>query len=542
MALVDSQVLRVQSSKYLLGRGTNRIWYPSLRTNFCARPRIPKLNLTASMWSLADHKSMHSTKAGKDHVAWQSVKEERCEGELEVDGNISKWLNGTYLRNGPGVFHIDNYNVNHLFDGYATLVRVQFDNGEAKGGHAMLQSEAYMTAKRNNRICHREFSESPKPSNLLSCIGYLVGMVSGASVTDNACIAVVSLGDGRVMCLTETTKGFIQIDPNTLETIGRFNYTDNLGWINVLQSGHPMISESELITVLPDLVNPGYNVVRMLAGTNERTIIGRVSCRGGHAPGWVHSFAVTENYIIIPEMPLKYSIHYVFGGDVLKWWPESKAFVHVVSRVTRLRVTSIEVPLFMTMHFINAYEERQELGKKSSIIVDCCEYNADYSIIDRLKLQALRSFSGEDVLPNSRIGRFTLPLDGSASGKLDVAFPPEKHGRGIDMCNINKKYVGKMYRYIYGCTSQRPCNALNTLTKIDLEKKVSKSWYIDGGIPSEPCFVARPGAKTEDDGVVKSIVSDKYGDGFVVILDGSTFKEIARAKFVYGLPFGTHGC
>lgn len=37
------------------------------------------------------------------------------------------------------------------------------------------------------------------------------------------------LGDGRVVCLTETVKGSIQIDPGNLETIGRFNYEDKLG-------------------------------------------------------------------------------------------------------------------------------------------------------------------------------------------------------------------------------------------------------------------------------------------------------------------------
>lgn len=43
-------------------------------------------------------------------------------------------------------------------------------------------------------------------------------------------------------------------------------------------------------------------------------------------------------------------------------------------------------------------------------------------------------------------------------------------------------------------------------------------------------------------GVVISIVSERNGEGFAVLLDGSTFEEIARAKFPYGLPYGLHGC
>ena len=43
-------------------------------------------------------------------------------------------------------------------------------------------------------------------------------------------------------------------------------------------------------------------------------------------------------------------------------------------------------------------------------------------------------------------------------------------------------------------------------------------------------------------GVVISMVSQKNGDGFALVLDGTTFEEIARAKFPYGLPYGLHGC
>lgn len=43
-------------------------------------------------------------------------------------------------------------------------------------------------------------------------------------------------------------------------------------------------------------------------------------------------------------------------------------------------------------------------------------------------------------------------------------------------------------------------------------------------------------------GVVISMVSGKNGEGYALLLDGSTFEEIARAKFPYGLPYGLHGC
>ncbi|KAH9298683.1 hypothetical protein KI387_030365, partial [Taxus chinensis] len=461
-------------------------------------------------------------------LAWENVKQERWEGELEVDGHIPHWLNGTYLRNGPGVFDIGDYKSKSLLDGYATLVRLHFENGRLTAGHAQLQSDAYKAAKKNNNIYHREFSTLPKPSNIFKAIGNMLGIFFGALVTDNALVSVIRLGDGRVLCITETKKGSLQIDPNTLETIDKFKYTDNLR--GPTQSGHPIVSDKELITVLPDLINCGYNVIRMLAGTNERILIGKVKCRSGPMPGWVHSFAVTDNYVVIPEMPMKYALDSMLNGDLLKWYPDSKAFMHIICKETGETVASVEVPPFMTFHFINAYEEKG----MNSVIVDCCEYNASPTIFDKLILHELRSFRGKDVLPDSRIGCFTIPLDGSPRGKLETAMSPEEHGRAIDMCTINSKYRGKMYRYAYGCRAQRPCNYINSLTKIDLKEKTEKScWHLGGSIPSEPIFIGRPGAEAEDDGVVISLVSDKDGDGFALILDGSTFTEIARAKLPY---------
>ncbi|KAL7122042.1 hypothetical protein ACP275_01G021000 [Erythranthe tilingii] len=481
----------------------------------------------------------------KKNVAWTSVKQERWQGDLLVQGEIPLWLNGTYLRNGPGLWNIGDYNFRHLFDGYATLVRLHFENGRLSMAHRQIESDAYKASRKNNKLCYREFSEVPKTDSFLSYIGDIAKLFSGASLTDNANTGVVKLGDGRVVCLTETIKGSIVIDPNDLDTIGKFEYSDNLG--GLIHSAHPIVTDSEFLTLLPDLINPGYVVVRMEPGSNERKVIGRVNCRGGPSPGWVHSFPATEHYVVVPEMPLRYC-----AGNLLKaeptplykfqWHPESKGYMHVMCKASGNVVASVEVPLYVTFHFINAYEEKDEEGRVTAIIADCCEHNADTTILQKLTLQNLRSFSGEDVLPDARVGRFRIPMDGSPYGSLEAALDPNEHGKGMDMCSINPNFLGKKYRYTYACGAQRPCNFPNTLTKIDLMNKTAKNWVDEGSIPSEPFFVARPGATEEDDGVVISMISDKNGEGYALLLDGATFQEIARAKFPYGLPYGLHGC
>jgi carlactone synthase/all-trans-10'-apo-beta-carotenal 13,14-cleaving dioxygenase len=66
-----------------------------------------------------------------------------------------------------------------------------------------------------------------------------------------------------------------------------------------------------------------------------------------------------------------------------------------------------------------------------------------------------------------RVARFSIPLE--------TVLDPEVHGWGVEMPSINPAYQGKEYRYVYACGAQRPCNFLNSLTKIDLVEKEAKN-------------------------------------------------------------------
>ena len=70
-------------------------------------------------------------------------------------------------------------------------------------------------------------------------------------------------------------------------------------------------------------------------------------------------------------------------------------------------MASVEVPDFVTFHFINAYEETDEDGRDTAIVADSCEHNADTATLDNLRVQNLRSSTGQDVLPDARSTVFT---------------------------------------------------------------------------------------------------------------------------------------
>lgn len=66
-------------------------------------------------------------------------------------------------------------------------------------------------------------------------------------------------------------------------------------------------------------------------------------------------------------------------------------------------------------------------------------------------------------------------------------------------------------------------------------------WHEPGALVGEPAFVPAPGAAAEDEGAVLSVLTQADGRAALLVLDGSSFDEVARAVLPYGLPNGFHG-
>merc|ERR1712043_95137 len=72
-----------------------------------------------------------------------------------------------------------------------------------------------------------------------------------------------------------------------------------------------------------------------------------------------------------------------------------------------------------------------------------------------------------------------------------------------------------------------------SICKIDLNNpnQVIEKYYHKEGkeiLPTEPIFIQRPNAESEDDGVLLVVVLSNEGD-YISVLDAKNFKEIATA-------------
>eukprot|EP00178_Gracilaria_changii_P005192 TRINITY_DN1847_c0_g4_i1.p1 TRINITY_DN1847_c0_g4~~TRINITY_DN1847_c0_g4_i1.p1 ORF type:complete len:484 (-),score=65.03 TRINITY_DN1847_c0_g4_i1:3542-4993(-) len=213
-------------------------------------------------------------------------------------------------------------------------------------------------------------------------------------------------------------------------------------------------------------------------------------------PRYIHSFAVTDKYIIMVLWPLTlHALKIFFHQNLmagLEYNPSEPTTYVVVSRSESKVVAKYTGESFFCFHQLNAYDV------DDGLVVDISRWpNTD--VLDAAAKAAM--YSAFD-LPGNAPARIVL------SGLQDAvqSFPKPSTSVTIDVLSekaleqpsVNPLYLRRPYRYAYG--------------------------------------ISMPSANSG------KIASDKYKDSAsMVVLDGKSLKEIARATLPTLMPGGFHG-
>ena len=117
----------------------------------------------------------------------------------------------------------------------------------------------------------------------------------------------------------------------------------------------------------------------------------------------------------------------------------------------------------------------------------------------------------------------------------------------MELPRINDRFARRAHCFVYGLVMNVGAPELWAaagISKFDLcGGGGSKVWSADDHYPSEPIFVARPGATAENDGVILSSVLDgTAGKSYLLVLDARTFEPVAKSAHTpVAVPFSFHG-
>ncbi len=438
-------------------------------------------------------------------------------GALPVVGEVPPWLAGSLLRTGPAKFEAGERALRHWFDGLAMLHRYTFEAGRVSYANRFLHSRAWQAVEETGELAYSEFATDPCRS-----LFRRVASMFKPALSDNGAVNVSRVGD-EYIAMTETPLPVV-FDPGTLEAAGVAYEPPGM-----LTTAHPHLdpARGEMLNYTAKLGPRSHYRFYGQRSRTEQRVIGDVPVRH---PGYVHSFGMTERYLILAEGPFVVDpLRLATSGrpyiENYRWEPERGARFLLVERDGgRLRGT-YETDAFFTFHHINAFE------RDGDVVVDLCAYE-DPSIIDALYLDRLRS---EDSIPLARPVRYTLGLDSGRVSSQRLA------DIDLELPRINyRAHNARPYRYVYGGSMTE--GFLGAIAKVDTERGESETWSEPGCFAGEPVFVPEPEAHEEDAGVLLSVVLDTNREtSFLLVLDAATLAERARAEIPHRIPLAFHG-
>ncbi|KAF7653506.1 hypothetical protein LDENG_00081910 [Lucifuga dentata] len=499
--------------------------------------------------------------------------------KAQVKGSVPSWLQGSLLRNGPGMFSVGDSEYSHWFDGMSLIHSFTFINGEVFYRSKFLKSDTYKRNIKADRIVVSEFGTMIYPDpckNIFSrAFTHLCNTIP--DFTDNNLINIIRYGQDYYA--SSEINYINQIDPVTLETVGRTNYRNHVA-LN-LATAHPHYDQDgntyNMGTAILGFGRPKYVIFKVPAASAEDRkpalaklqLVCSLPFRSALSPSYFHSFGMTENFIVFVEQPFKLDIvklatayfRGVSWGRCLRFDKNDITLFHLINRKTGKAVsTRFYGDVLVVFHHINAYEEDDH------VVFDLIGYK-DSKLYDMFYLQNLRQDASSFIQSNNASSmplcqRFVLPLnvhkesprgcnlvtltDSAAQAVMQedgsVFCQPDALFEGLELPGINYSFNARKYRYFYGSRMEWTPHP-NKIAKFDIMTRKHVEWHEENCYPSEPVFVASPGSVEEDDGVIlSSVISpDPKIAPFMLILNAKTMEEIARASIPASVHMDLHG-
>ena len=464
--------------------------------------------------------------------------EEVSDRPLQVTGTIPKYVHGNYVKNGPGAFTTSKRKYTHAFDGLAKLIKFDIHHGDTIAFSAKFIDSDWKRSMMDHDTIPPSITTGPA-SPAFDLPERLYAAMTSATLFDNTPVNVEQIGTSRYMAVTDAPV-MNEFELQTLTAKGRWTFPPIGG-----MAGYPIFSTAHGKKHLGNGNNYNYflsvgldgiqaHMVRTNADGSTRTSLGKVSTRG-KIP-YVHDISLTENYAILCLYPLTLNPPTLLSGkgflEELVFDPTESAKIHVFPLNGTGPIVSLETPAFFAYHHVNAYEKDDR-----TIILDMLAYeNANM-------INGPHGFLYMDNMMTAR-GRSQQVRDAHIwRWKLDLMTPnmcvmPEKTNEcTMELATVSPLVQGKSYRYAYGFTGFHQPGFMDwAIVKQDLEGNGNGFWYEEWSYPGEPVFVPDPSGKAEDDGVLLcSVYNSKLEEIFLLVLNASTMKEVARAYTGIGM-------
>lgn len=433
--------------------------------------------------------------------------------ELEVEGEIPTDLWGAYVRNGPNPYRAPE-GMHHWFDGDGMLHAIHFENGKAE------------YRSRYVRTADHEADRAGR----LDAGGIMTPAARGREPTvykDTANTDVV-FHDGSLLALWYISGQPVRVDARTLETVRTETFAGALPK-NVSAHSKTDAQTGEFLFFDYDLYRPVMSA-GVVSSDNKLSWFREIELPGPRLP---HDMAITENYMILMDLPVVFTEAGMRNGLWQIHQPkELPARFAVLNRDGTGDVRWFETDPCYIYHGVNAWEEGDE------IVFYACKMVPNGLAPNRefgpyAPMAAVLALQAE-----LHRWRFNLKTGETKVEAVD--------DRRTEFPVVNLERTGRRTRWSYNVTIPNThTQVFDGLVRYELETGAAVEHpFADGVYGSEPVFAPREGAVDEDDGYVVTFVTDaSAGRSEALVLDARNFDAppLARVKLPTRVPAGFHG-
>jgi len=264
-------------------------------------------------------------------------------------------------------------------------------------------------------------------------------------------------------------------------------------------------------------------------------------------PPYVHSFGVSENYVVVPRMPVKFSAQSVALEpmatafkqlEMTEEGPENAFHIIPLSgEKGMVKTLPLDQPIWYT-HSVNTFENG------SGLVIDLATtpqnpFASDLTVdaaIDKKKRDSA-GMAGKNL-----VKRFVLPLDSDAPVTTEVLSDTSTY---TDFPRMNPRYRAREHRFFWAIEwfADSQSYASMAVVKYDILTGEKLSWSRKNWYPSEATMVPsdREGAG-EDEGMLLFVALDgASGTTSLIGVDAASMETVSEAGPFPRIGFTTHG-
>ncbi|KAF3341266.1 9-cis-epoxycarotenoid dioxygenase [Carex littledalei] len=460
------------------------------------------------------------------------VRETPPHHNLPVSGQIPSVINGVYVRNGANPY-FDPSAGHHLFDGDGMIHAVHLKDGKASYACRFTETKRLVQERSIGRpVFPKAIGELHGHSGIARLLLFFARAALGVINATHG-IGVANAGliyfNRRLLAMSEDDVPYqVSVTQNgDLKTVGRYDFS---GQLKSTMIAHPKLDPvtKEMFALSYDVIKKPYLKYFYFSPNGEKSSDVEIPIDG---PTMMHDFAITENYVIIPDQQVVFKMPELLrGGSPVVYDKNKTARFGILPKYAKNAhgIKWVEVENCFCFHLWNAWE-------------DAC--TGEIVVIGSCMTPPDSIFNESDECLNSVLSEIRLNPSTGKSTRTPILAPSEQVNLEAGM--VNKNLLGRKTQFAYLAITE-PWPKVSGFAKVDLfTGKIEKFIYGDNRYGGEPYFVPKDPChkgNDEDEGYVLCFVHDETTcQSELLIVNAANMRPEASIRLPSRVPYGFHG-